>query len=227
MIKRLDWDSNFFGYPVGKIIVDDPQQISLSDLNEFCKGFRLVYLFSKEELSLCSDNLFPADKKVTLIRKTETLSDNYESIKPYYGMITDRLLELTFQSGIYSRFKADASFIGSEYRKLYTEWIENSVKRKIARDVFVYVRNSDIKGFITWDAQENQAGIGLIAVDQRMRGQGIGSMMIKYVVNEAFVAGYPAIKVVTQFDNKSAMYLYEKNGFQLCDLTYVYHYWNK
>ena len=227
MISKLEWDSNCFGYPVGKIVVDDPQDLTFAELSRLSKEYKLIYLFTKKELTVSSDNLFLADRKVTLTRKTEPLSDQYECIEPYYGKVTDNLLKLTLQSGLYSRFNVDKSFVENEYRKLYTEWIENSVNRKIARDVFVYGNDDDIHGFITLSAKANISEIGLVAVDQQSRGKGIGSLLTRYVISQAWAARYPEIQVVTQFDNRAALNLYNKNEFQLSDITYVYHYWNK
>ncbi len=224
MITRLDWDSDFFGYPVGKAINEEPEHFSIENLGREAEEFRLVYLFSKTELPVSSKDLFLADRKVTLLRKTEMLTDNYECIEPYYGKVTDRLLELALQSGIYSRFNTDRSFVNDEYRKLYTAWIENSVSRMIAREVFVYRRQGRLLGFITSGTRAERADIGLVAVDSQSRGRGIGSLLVSYAVNEARTAGYDEIQVVTQLDNESAMNLYQKNGFCVIDMVYVYHY---
>lgn len=227
MVRELEWDTNCFGYSVGELIIKSPLNFMPDELSNLSKDFRLIYIFSKNEIQLLSDNLVLADKKVVLSRQTESIPDNFNEIKSYHGRLTKKLLELSFQSGKYSRFRKDKFFINNEFKKLYTEWIENSLNRKIARDLFIHKSTNDINGFITLAIKGNLAEIGLIAVDPKYRGHGIGSGLIKYTVNSAFTLGYKAIQVVTQLDNKAALSLYHKNGFELTDLTYVYHYWNK
>lgn len=226
MVVSLNWDTRMFGYPVGKLIVADPQNYTLEDIHKLSKAFRLVYVFSKSELQINSEYFFLADKKIVLKRDTELLADEFKWTAPYYGNVNEELLNLTLQSGIYSRFRTDSFFSNNEFLKLYTEWIKNSINRTIARDVYVYADQDEIKGFITLVVKGETAEIGLIAVNAKFRGHGIGSLLIRSAVTNARILGCDEIQVVTQQDNEPALALYKKNGFQICDLTYVYHYWN-
>jgi len=90
----------------------------------------------------------------------------------------------------------------------------------------VYEETNNIDGFITLVTRESHAEIGLIAVNPLLRGQGIGTELIKHTITEAYTLGYKTIKVVTQLENKAAISLYNKSGFEIEDITYVYHYWN-
>src|SRR5690606_27130927 len=61
----------------------------------------------------------------------------------------DQLLQLTLESGEYSRFAIDKNFVNNEYRKLYTKWIENSIDKINAIEVLLAVEGESILGFVT------------------------------------------------------------------------------
>lgn len=228
MITKLNWDTDFFGYPVGKLIIEETEKFDLEELKSLSKEFKLLYVFSKSELQLSSNNVFLADRKVIFKRIAgNIIEEDYKYIVSYREGITNQLLNLTFQSGVYSRFNTDKNFINKEFEKLYTRWIECSVDRTQAKDVFVYKIMNEILGFITLVIKNNIAEIGLVAVDNKARGKGVGSNLVKYAINAASKLGCPEIHVTTQLDNEPAVALYKNNGFIISDLTYIYHYWNK
>jgi|WetSurSiteA1Bulk_404760.scaffolds.fasta_scaffold18869_2 dTDP-4-amino-4,6-dideoxy-D-galactose acyltransferase len=226
MTDRLDWDSECFGYEVGRLIIDNPENFNSEELPVLTKGYSLVYIFSKEEITARFNNLIAVDRKVLLKRETSHLADDFINIRSYRGSMTEQLLKLSLQSGEFSRFKTDTSFRNNEFLKLYSVWIRNSVDRTIADDMFVFGEEDEIQGFISLANKGPVADIGLVAVDSAYRGQGIGTSLVRYAIDQAYSSGCPEIKVVTQFENKAAMSLYEKNGFTISDLTYIYHYRN-
>ncbi len=226
LIKELKWDSTCFGYSVGCLMLDHNDGFLPEDIFICNKNFRLLYVFSKVLLKSNDKKLKLVDTKLMFCRKAETLEGKFQGIRSYFGPLKQELLNLALSSGEFSRFKTDSSFENDEYYKLYREWIINSLNRKIAIDLFVYYVGDGIKGFVSLTAKKHQVEIGLIAVDKNSRGQGIGRDLINYAINYAALNGYMTIKVATQEDNKPAVALYRKLGFELIDLTYVYHYWN-
>ena len=67
MIEKLIWDSDFFGYPVGRINIESVQNTDFEHLQFLSKDFQLVYIFSNEALT---DERFQlVDEKVTLTKK--------------------------------------------------------------------------------------------------------------------------------------------------------------
>jgi dTDP-4-amino-4,6-dideoxy-D-galactose acyltransferase len=227
MIDRLDWDSECFGYEVGRLIIDNPENFNPEELPALTKGYSLVYIFSKEEITTRFKNFIAVDRKVLLKRETAHLAGDFINILSYRGSVTEQLLKLALQSGEFSRFKTDTSFRNNEFLKLYSVWIRNSVDRTIADDMFVFGEEDEIQGFISLANKGPVADIGLVAVDSAYRGLGIGTTLVRYAIDQAYSSGCSEIKVVTQFENKAAMSLYEKNGFTISDLTYIYHYRNK
>src|SRR5699024_10530423 len=107
----------------------------------------------------------------------------------------DELLNLTLQSGIYSRFNIDANFKNGEYQKLYTEWINKSIKKEMAIDIIVKIIKNKIVGFTTYNRKSKFiADIGLVAVDPQYRGQGIARELIERTIYDAYKSDFKQIQ---------------------------------
>lgn len=230
--EKLDWDSNFFNYTVGKIILDENESINLSEFLLKSKEYTLVYLFSKNKLS---DNLFKlVDEKVILhqelIFTNESLTSDLFTIKSFDKSTHNHLeiYKLALESGVFSRFKIDENFKSGEFEKLYSRWIALSIEGKLAFDIVIATdKNETVIGFVTLNNKnKNVVDIGLIAVSEEYRGKGIGKKLLQYSINKSLELGFKEIKVVTQFNNIQAMKLYETVGFKIKEKTFVYHYWN-
>jgi dTDP-4-amino-4,6-dideoxy-D-galactose acyltransferase len=229
MILKLDWDTEFFGYPVGKMELAGSISFDLEEFKKNADSFALVYLFSNEELFDLPECFHFADKKITFTRDTEKFENKngFSSVEPFKEHTAASLLELAMISGVYSRFNLDKNFTNNEYAKLYTKWIDESVRRNIAKDVFIYRKDNKILCFVTLGEKDNCANIGLISVTEDGRGKGIGTLLIKHAINQSFLSGYSQINVVTQMDNVDAVRFYEQNGFGITNIFYIYHFWNK
>ena len=231
-LERLDWDSTFFNYNVGRIIVNENQSINLSEFLLDSKKYKLVYIFSK--LSLHNELFKLVDEKVVLHQELSSnscdLSSDFFTIKSFDKLIHNQqeLEKLALESGIYSRFNIDENFKSGEYNKLYLKWIALSIEEKLAFDIIIATdKNETIVGFVTLNKKsENLVDIGLVAVSDGFRGKGIGKSLMNYALNKSFELGYKEIQVVTQITNINAMKLYESVGFNIKEKTFVYHYWN-
>ncbi|RZK20313.1 MAG: GNAT family N-acetyltransferase, partial [Flavobacterium sp.] len=138
------------------------------------------------------------------------------------------ILDLTLQSGVYSRFSLDSNFKNDEYEKLYTEWINKSISKEVAVEVLVKNIDNTVVGFSTLTQKSDYlADIGLVAVDSKYRGRGIGKEVILNTILEAHNRGFKSIQVVTQLDNGPANTLYQSSGFSKESIKYIYHLWNK
>jgi len=223
MIKELYWDSNFFGYKVGRIDINDNQSV----ISNFEKtNYRLVYVFSELEIV----NLSPIDKKVNfekIIRSSIEIDNEiieFDCTKHNYS----ELLNLAYLSGIYSRFNLDKAFSESDFKRMYQIWIDESIKKNIAFSILVRIIDKTIAGFVTIEKKnENTSRIGLISVAPNFQGKGIASQLIFSAEKESSLHGYKNLEVATQYNNKPAMQLYKKNGFAIKSITNIYHIWNK
>jgi len=232
IVEKLDWDSSFFGYEVGNIILTEDYLFDKTDFIRSTSKFKLVYLFSKKLIDF--DSISLVDDKIVLSRDLSYFEINEKRntvvIQTFNSKIhsVEEIQKLSLESGIYSRFYLDKNFKDNEYEKLYLSWINQSIGGRLAFAVLVAVNeNKTILGFITINKKkEFIAEIGLIAVSNESRGKGVAKNLLKKsfeVVNEL---GYKKIQVVTQKNNLPAMNLYKSEGFKIIERTYVYHYWN-
>lgn len=228
-IDRLVWDSNFFGYEVGKISICSSLLLKEKKVEILNTDFELLYLESDEYLG---ENEFgKCYTKVTYVREINNkatcniLDATYKATK-YTGNLTPQLLDLTYQSGEFSRFKIDEKFSNCEYERLYKMWIENSLNG-LSADSVIVVKNTESKilAFVTVKLENDKSKIGLIAVDQSSRGLGLGTILIEGASHYSVINKCTRIFVSTQIENKMACSFYEKNGFEKFETKYIYHLW--
>ncbi|HWW39895.1 GNAT family N-acetyltransferase [Pedobacter sp.] len=229
-IERVDWDSNFFGFEIGRITIDDLNGFNYKDFKNESEKYRLVYVLSKDNLNL--NNLTLVDNKVVFHR--ENIS-NINRLSFTENMVlfderkhdVDQLVSLALESGVYSRFYLDKNFKNGEYRKLYTEWILKSINGELAFNILIANEKSKILGFTTIvKKNEILADIGLVAVHKDARGRGIGMGLINKTIEIARESNFKEIQVVTQMDNIPARKLYTNANFVIKDNINIYHFWN-
>lgn len=233
MIKKLEWDSNFFGMKVGRIDLNGTE-LMLSGIKGL-ETYDLVYIFSNYELN--KKSLSRHYPKITfkmdmgsLIEENLSLENNiYDLPLDNVGNEEkEKLVELAFQSGISSRFKLDDNFTQNEFEELYKKWVENSINKKIADQILVSRNNNDnINGLVSLKHDKIESTIGLIAVDKDSRGKGIGSELISACKYFSLNKHSKKLVVSTQKENEKARDFYLKKGFQKNKVTHIYHLWNK
>ncbi|TFV97245.1 GNAT family N-acetyltransferase [Algoriphagus kandeliae] len=224
LIQTLSFDSELFGYPVGKINWDS-SMTEASFLVE-ASNFQLVYIFSEHELPLSSPDILHVDTKVIFEKNLKAeesfsgISTLEESIQKYGEKETLQTLQfLAFESGHYSRFKVDSRQNSQEFEKLYKLWIDKAISQG---NVLVA---ENLSGMVTFDEKEGFAQIGLIAVHPQHRRKSWGRKLIHAAEHEVFKRGFSLLKIPTQEANSPAMNLYQQMGYSLDKKTFIYHYW--
>jgi dTDP-4-amino-4,6-dideoxy-D-galactose acyltransferase len=231
IIEPLTWDSELFGYPVGKVNLSDNIYAEKQELITLLRNskYSLIYIFTahnqpeteKEIISLGGKKV---DEKILLSKKPEEHSSFHSQIIDYLGNTpNEQLRELALVSGHLSRFKTDTEFINNEYNLLYNKWIENSVNDKKHTKVLVAKNKTDITGMITITQKTDEATIGLLAVDKMYQKMNLGSELIKKADNEACLMKCSRISVATQVKNTAAVNVYVKCGFSIDSISDVYH----
>jgi dTDP-4-amino-4,6-dideoxy-D-galactose acyltransferase len=228
-IQYLEWDSKFFGYKIGKIIFDE--NINDTQLKFDQEDYQLIYLFSKEKLNNEFQKKINAnlvDIKIEFIKKAVVVNSefaNHLEIKKI-NHITDDLLQLVYESGVYSRFKLDQNFKNNEFEKLYEAWINKALNDFNSMVIGAFI-DSKIVGFISLGIKQGIADIGLIAVDEHARGKHLGTLLLGEANNFAIKNNSEYLTVVTQENNIQAMKFYERNGFSVDKKNYIYHLWKQ
>jgi len=234
-IEKLEWDSNFFHYPVGRLIATDslPNIFSYICQQAQLYKYHLIYIFVHPQNNVV--NKFLIDKAIPLVdEKVTYIMDLKQSILQAADNnlrniikqeVTPEIVDLALQSGEYSRFKIDPNFKNNEFKQLYQEWIKKSLSGELAKSVIGYYNNSQIKGILTIGDKNQRADIGLLAVHASARGQGIGKKMVQFAINSAKQMGYRQLQVITQKNNLAACQFYEKCGFKVESVDNIYHLW--
>lgn len=215
-VRRLDWDSTFFDKEIGRVdLTGDNARLS----ND--KGFDLIYFFSPTTITAHD---FPPciDKKVVFVKRIENLVEPPSNIEIYEGELTQDLIDLAIESGVYSRFKRDEK-LAPYFEKLYTLWISNSIETDFADYILVAKDQDKIIGFLTLKQTDDYFQIGLISVSKNHRGKGIAKALLRKV--EAIAGENSTVRVATQIDNDAAGELYVNTGYTYESLTYIYHLW--
>ena len=238
IFEILKWDSSFFDFLVAKLL---PESLTESQLRHYLERLKeldaaLVYwacdpLDNDSQDAAKALNGFLADQKVTYQIELDNVFSN--SIRPINQNISEytcstpdsRLISLALQSGVFSRFNTDPKFSREQYERLYTCWAINSVNHEIADIVWIAAHEGDPVGMVTATKKQGAGQIGLLAVDEKMRGQQIGTDLVRQSLQWFLSQGIKTVKVQTQAENAAACRLYEKCDFKISKSELFYHFW--
>lgn len=113
--------------------------------------------------------------------------------------------------------------LSSEKNGAWTyEQLEHSLRLE---NVFCYVAKNDDKvlGFVLIEETPYDFDILEIVVDQELRGRGIGTMLMKRVLDYAKLTHKEKATLEVASDNKSAIMFYEKFGFSQIGMRKNYY----
>lgn len=227
-IIPLPWDSEFFGMRIAKAFVTSREDIAALSRQEGAlrNHYDLIYLFSEPDLNIPFDGVRLVDSKAVFSASDLSLSEACPAVVRWESHETpDYLVSLALVSGKYSRFKTDPQFPVGSYERLYTRWIEQSIKGSIATDVFCFMKENRPRGLLTLDLRDGRGVIGLVAVDENSQHQGIGTALVKHAVSYVHQHHGSCLSVATQLDNEPACRLYSRCGFFLESVTKIWHWW--
>lgn len=236
--ELLDWDSEFLGVRVARIIPPKLDFVELGSVLEALRynGVSLAYWAadgnSEESASAARDlGGMLVDNKVTYIADLSHFCDEsfreMGLVEEYDGdFVTEEMERLAIQSGEYSRFRVDPFIPQGKFEALYRHWIAMSVAGVMA-DVIMVIRNDAdmIVGMITLRKYGDGGDIGLVAVDPGYRGKGYGRLLVMSALRFFFTHGCRYAQVVTQEQNIPACKLYEAVGCQVEKYSNFFHFW--
>lgn len=209
MFTRLDWDSEFFGFPIARVDADADPRYAVEALKK--ESYTCAYLllgpktFQIERAEQAGFRM--ADFRVEYSwTGSESKPDEIGDIE------TSPALEALARGAFAdSRFCVDSRFPRERVEDMFALWVKKSARILGIRD----------RAFVTIDAKVGFSQIGLIAVEHALRGQGIGKQLV-----QAAQATAPEVRVVTQGRNRTACKLYESMGFTVRDTKLWYHWWS-
>lgn len=230
MIKQLEWDSENFQLKIGEYICPDDNSFDFNLVNSYAKdnGFDLVYIKSNSPIAVLDDSNIFCDQRVVysknVLNRNMPVINNKQILSYKNGPLSEDIINLAINSGQFSRFNLDPKFSVNAFRTLYYNWIYNSINTDFAKDVLVYHDHDYPIGILTYDISSDVSTIGIIAVNEKYRGQHVGSSLLDYYYS-VLPESIKKLRVVTQGINITACKFYERNGYTVEEISYTYHLW--
>lgn len=228
-LRRLDWDSEFFGLGVGSV----HGALSAEDLEgvrEFAqdRGLSCVYWFADVDdapsARLAQEAGFRyVDTRLTFERKLDATFETSAVTATRADIEAMTLLARTSHSN--TRFFFDGNFDRTRCEDLYQLWLERSFEGVIADTVLVVHVDGKPAGYVTVKVSDDVGQIGLIAVADFAQGRGLGKHLVNGAMRFALDAGASTMRVATQSRNLGAQRLYVSCGFKPAQVTDIYHGW--
>lgn len=238
--EELPWDSSFFGVSIARVLFSRLDGPGVEAVLEWCgeKSIDCVYCLSalddaatQSQLSATGFQLVGV--KVTLARPGGSgIGELRGRTRPATVDDIPRLRQIALSSHRDTRFHTDGHFDPARCDELYAAWIENSV-HGYADHVVVAERDETVVGYITVhvsspdpaDSSGETARIGLFAVDEGWRNQGVGRDLLHRTAQMLGEQGVRETSVVTAGRNVAALKLYKSEGFLTTDVSLWYHRW--
>ncbi len=226
MVEKLDWDSDFFNYLVGKHVVTENENDVLDCISKF-NNYNLIYIYSTHFLTELAHLFF--EEKIVYFKKID-INKNVETtdclLFDYLSGYSLDLENLVYLSGEFSRFKLDENFRNGEFKRMYLHWYKLVYSQDSSKNILVKSIDNKPVGFVLYSIQNKELTIELISVFKKNQGKGIAQELLIEVENLGIKNKCLNLRVVTQGINLKARRLYENYGFQLNENMFIYHYWN-
>lgn len=228
-----DWDTNFFGFKVVKVLDDFLAVETELKLKSFYEDVvELIYYTAENPNFKNFNNSFYdinlVSTRVPIIKKITNVTKIHPKISLYNELPPDKnLIALACLGGKQSRFGMDQRISEKVFNDIFKNWITNSIKKVIADEVLVYKEDDVIVGFATIKAEGDKGYAPIIAVDRSFHGKGVSVALSRAIEIRLMEYGCDCVIGATQEINKKALASFEKFGYELQTSEYVYHLWKK
>lgn len=225
MIKKLNWDSNFFNLKIGEVYLQK-EDLEIND-----NSFDLLYVKSENEFEITingynntfSDQILIYSKDLKEA-EVEIHYPNIISFKETNFQI-EKLYELAYIAGKFSRFNLDKKFDEEKFKKLYRMWIDNSLNGSIADEVLIYQENNELVGLVIYKKDREVVTYTLLAVFPEYQGKAIGAKLFEFVAQKMAKQNIKKLIIPTQISNVGACYIYNRLGYVILEKKNIKHYW--
>jgi GNAT superfamily N-acetyltransferase len=229
--EYLPWDSAFFGTRIARVLppVDYPA------LDAWCAAEQIqgVYLYQDADdvagIVTAEDHGFRLmDVRVIYDGRTDVNRpppDSPAIIRPLRPEDVPALMDIAGRSHQQTRFYADPHFGFEKCAELYRIWLEKSCTGW-AQHVIVAELDGSPCGYMTIHVDSPTLGrLALLAVDDRVRGQGVGSLIVHASLRWLADQRIPLATWPTSARNIGAQRLCTAWGFRLRSAGVWHHRW--
>jgi GNAT superfamily N-acetyltransferase len=230
LVESLDWDSSFFGVPIGRVDGSvNAAGIAAAVAEAESRGLACVYLRVPAENS---ELVATAEARGFRVREVRV-----ELARPVAGHPAaigalrvaglgdlDDLAPIARERFRDTRFFADPHFERSRSAELYVEWLRRGLTTPAERRTLVA---DDAQGFVVCrlDPGSSIGTIELIGVAERAAGRGLGRSLVAGAGALFDEAALERAEVATQGSNIGAQALYQACGYRTAKVCYWLHTW--
>jgi ribosomal protein S18 acetylase RimI-like enzyme len=232
-LRRLDWDTAFFGMTMGTLVLADSASESEStrvdslerDLGVLlarahAEGYaHLIFRVSADDLPAAWAAERAGLRLVDVgVDSTCTIGHRPVLDTPRLPLREARiedvpvLQDLAAESFVLSRFSADPFFSTAQVQAFHREWAKN-LCTGLAQGILVCEIDGEIAGFVTCALAGDEGRIPLIATRAGYRRRGLGRSLVGAALRWFHDAGAGVAHVKTQAHNYPALALYHRAGF--------------
>ena len=227
----LPWDTEFWGVRIGRVEGDVLTREKAASAAEWAHANDvacLTFLSGGDPASAHAAEeagFRLMDVRVELTRPAAGASSG-GTIRPFQAADLPALRAIARESHRATRFYADPRFPNERCDDLYDVWLTRSTEG-LAQAVLVADPNGVAAGYVACHADERRGGgsIGLIAVAETARGQGLGAALVNAAAAWCADSGLEELSVVTQGRGVPALRLYERCGFTVASVGLWFHKW--
>jgi dTDP-4-amino-4,6-dideoxy-D-galactose acyltransferase len=236
--ELLSWDSEFWGFPIGRVHGETLTPERLADVEEWARAeaIHCLYFLARTDdpatVRLAENAGFRlVDIRVTLTRRRGApiprprRRESPISVRELRSEDGPTLIRIARESYRMSRFYSDGRFPQERCADLYQIWTEKSIDGS-ADVVLVAEADGAPVGYITCDINDGRIGwISLIAVEPGPRAQGAALELSDAAIAWFERNGARRVEGATQGRNLAAIRILERYGFLFKKLELWFHKW--
>jgi len=232
-IRLLEWDSEFFGFPIAQVEAQRVDQATLDAVEQACRAqeIRCAYLL------LESDDLRGAalaqaagfvlrDVRITLERMLSRDDPVYDGAehgiapaRPDQRAALEALARESFSQG---RFATDPNFPPGAAGELYAAFVRRGFESAPRR---VVLTDPAAQSFLVYDGGGEDPNLEVMAVHADARGRGLANALFSTATSAVAQAGHERVWTVTQGANVVTQRVHQRYGFRTRAVDLWLHRW--
>jgi dTDP-4-amino-4,6-dideoxy-D-galactose acyltransferase len=230
LVEGLEWDSSFFGFPIGKVVEEiAPDQIEVATREADERALRCTYLLLDADDHALLDSaqrhgFLVRDVRVELERPVQGHPASLKGLR--WGSLDDleQLASIARGRFLGTRFHADEGFPSERSAELYVMWLRRGLAEEGGWRALVA---EDDSGFVVCelDSGTGVGDVGLLGVAADAAGRGVGSALLAGAGAIFCEAALRRAHVVTQGRNVAAQRLYQTSGYRTSRTRIWLHRW--
>ncbi len=234
LCERLAWDSQFFGFNIGRLWGNHLTPERAMEAARWCRDHAVKCLYFLADSGDAATQESAADAGFRMVDVRCTYQCELPSwrppvdspaVRPYEPADLPSIERIAAANHTDSRFYFDSHFSRERCDDLFAGWIRRSCAG-LADAVFVAGFAGSPAGYITCHAGPDGAGsIELFGVHPAFRGHGLGQQLATAALKHLRSLGVQRVEVVTHGRNVRSQQMCQRSGFVLRSLELWYHLW--